>query len=121
MRDTPLNKIVQYKLPAGHADLPAARLGDPSANPALHHVALVIPCEVMEPARRRDGLLVVAQREQQVLTEKRVEGLGGEVIESDLQIVEVSVHLVPPVLELLHGRDGGDGQWEGSDSRCHTT
>src|SRR5215470_5899653 len=62
MRDSPLNQIVQYKLPGGHTDLSAARLGDPPANPALHHEALVIPCEVMEPARRRDGLIEVAQR-----------------------------------------------------------
>src|SRR6266571_2759713 len=121
MRDTPFNKIVQHKLPGGLAYLPAARLGDPSANPALHHVALVIPCEFMEPARRRDGLIKVAQREQQVLPEKLVEGWGGEVIESDLQVVEVRVHLLPPVMELLRGRDGGDGQWEGRDSRCHRT
>src|SRR6266511_5518224 len=98
MRDTPLNQIVQHEMPGGHAYLPAAGLGDPSPNPALYHEALRIPCEVMEPARRRGGLIEVAQREQQVLTEKRVQGRGGEVIERDVQIVGVRVHLLPPVV-----------------------
>ena len=94
MGDTLLNQNVQHELPGSHADLPAAGLGDPAANPALHHEVLGIPCEVMEPARGRDGLpIAVAQREQQVLTEKLVEGEGGEVIE---EVGEVHKRLQEP-------------------------
>src|SRR2546425_12858212 len=70
---------------------------------------------------RRDGLIEVAQDEEQVLTEKRVEGGRGEVIERDAQIVGVRMHLLPPGVELLRARDSGDGQCGGRDGRCHTT